>query len=81
MASSITSNHLTFGANLAKCDIVLYLCALFSYGSTDTTIKTNFSITMEILSIDQFYIDVVVHPGFQIDLLRFSMVAMDKEDV
>lgn len=36
---------------------------------------------MQILSIDEFYIDVVVQPGYQIDLLRFSMIAMDKEDI
>ena len=81
MANSIGSSHLTFGTNLAKCDIVLYLCAIYNRGSASPPKVITFSITMQILSIDQFYIDVVVQPGYQIDLLRFSMVAMDKEDI
>ena len=81
MASSIGSSHLTFGSNLAKCDIVLYLCAIYNRAATSPPKVITFSVTMQILSIDEFYIDVVVQPGYQIDLLRFSMIAMDKEDI
>lgn len=40
--------------------------------------QVKFEITMKILKVDQFYIDVVVQNGFQIDLLHFSMISMDK---
>lgn len=80
LANSIGTTHTVFGSNLAKCDIVLFLCAIYNKG-TGNTISFNFQVTMKITAIDQFYIDVLITPNYQIDLLRFSMVAMDKEDI
>lgn len=59
----------------------MYLSATFNMGAYVDPKKVKFEVTIKILAIDQFYIDVVVQPGFQIDLLHFSMIGMDKEDI
>lgn len=81
LATSIGSAHTKFGLNLAKCDLVLYLCAIYNAGDRDSPAQVKFDITMQITAIDQFYIDIIVQPTYQVTLLRFSIVSMDKEDV
>lgn len=78
LANSIGSSHTKFGTNLAKCDVVLYMCAIYNRGTSSSSAQVKFDVTMQITAIDEFYIDVIVQPSYQIDLLRFSIISMDK---
>lgn len=62
LANSIGSSYTVFGSNLAKCDVVLFLCAIFNKASG--SIPIDFQVTMEITSTDQFYINVLVSPNY-----------------
>jgi len=69
----------TFGSNLAKDLVALYLSAIYNSGSS--TKGVNFTVTSPVIDSTHFQIKVVILDGYLITLLRFSIVAMDIADV
>lgn len=72
---------------MAKNKVALFLCAIYNYASSSSTM-VKFSVTTGVVSLDQFFIKVflliskaTVYPTYKVTLIRFSIVAMDVEDV
>lgn len=69
----------TFGSNLAKDLVVLYLSAIYNSGNSAKPV--NWTATSPVIDTTHFQIKIVIQDGYSITLLRFSIVAMDIADV
>jgi hypothetical protein len=58
LADSITSPHRQFGTNMAKNKVALFLCAIYNYASSSSTM-VKLSVTTGVVSLDQFFIKVI----------------------
>lgn len=79
LASSIASPFTSFGPNLSKDLVALYLSAIYNSGSASKSI--NWSVTSPVINTTHFQIKIQVLDGYLILLLRFSIVAMDIAEV
>jgi hypothetical protein len=68
---------------LAKNQVALYLCAIYNAGEpwASATKLLKFDVLTVVLNTEQFQINVKIYDGYQIDLIRFSIVITDVADV
>ncbi len=81
LANTISSTHTLFGTNMAKNKVALFLCAIYNKGNKTAGLIVKYSVTTQVLSVDQFEIVVTCEPFYEVELLRFSLVAMNIEDI